>query len=93
MTRTERLASFEELTKLPGIKRASVFADELANTARLKFDHPLAGRPWHIDGVTDVPGFYHLSVAVPIGLDYYQSRMDYARFELVLFETEFERIQ
>jgi hypothetical protein len=92
MTREEKLRVFGELTKLPNVKRASVFADELAGTARILINHPHSGRPWRIMGVTSVPGFYRLTSSVPIGLDYNSERMDYQSFTLVLHETEFTRI-
>jgi hypothetical protein len=92
MTRTERLAAFEELTKLTGVKRASVFADELDNTARLLIDHPAASRPWKVLGPAEDLGFWHLESSAPVGLDYYNSRFDYQRFHLCLHESDFERI-
>jgi hypothetical protein len=92
MTREQKLWAFGELTKIPGIKRATVFADEIYNAAYILIPHPAAGRPWRILGATSVPGFYRLSSSVPIGLDYYAERMDYQRFELVLHESEFSRI-
>jgi hypothetical protein len=91
MTREEKLATFTELSKRPGLKTGRVFADELQNTVRLLMDHPAAGRPWRILGPADVPGFYHLASLVPVGLDYYQSRFDYIHYELVLHESQFTR--
>lgn len=40
LTREERLATFQQLTKLPGIKSGRAYADECANTVRLLIDHP-----------------------------------------------------
>jgi hypothetical protein len=93
MTRIERLAAFEQLTKVPGIKRASVFADELADFAQLLIDHPATSRPWKVFGPAEDIGFWHLESSAPVGLDYEQSRFDYQRFHICLHETEFERIQ
>jgi len=89
MTRTERLAAFEELTKLPGLKRASVFADELADFAQLLIDHPAASRPWKVLGPAEDSGFWYLESSAPIGK--VAGRMDYQRFRLCLHETHFER--
>ena len=50
MTREEKLVSFGEPIKIPGIKKASVFADEACNRARILIDHPHAGRDWTITG-------------------------------------------
>jgi hypothetical protein len=93
LTREEKLATFGELTKLPGIKRASVYADEIANAVYLLIPHPHAGRPWRIVGPDAVPGFWHLESSVHLGKDYYGERVDYQRFELVVHESEFQRIQ
>jgi len=91
MTREERLATFAELTKVPGIKRASVYADE-QNKARLFIEHPHAYRDWRIIGLAKERGFYRLESSVAIGLDFYEERMAYTRFELCLHESQFERI-
>lgn len=93
LTREERLMTFGELTKLPGVKRASVYADELAGSCNILIDHPLSGRPWTIDAEDSVAGFYHLSTSVVIGKDYETERVQYQRFELCLYEDSFERIQ
>jgi hypothetical protein len=93
MTREEKLAAFGKLTKLPGVKTGRVYADELADAVYLLIPHPHAGRPWRIVGRDAVPGFWHLESSVHLGKDYYGERVDYQRFELVLFETDFRRIQ
>ena len=43
-------------------------------------------------GPDAVPGFWHLESSVHLGKDYYGERVDYQRFELVVHESEFERI-
>ena len=80
-----------EFEKLPGIKPASVFADELAGSVMINIEHSAAGRPWYVLGAADDAGYWHLRSAAPIGLDYRNSRLDYQVFELVLHETEFRR--
>jgi len=44
ITREERLAAFGELSKLPGIKTGTVYADALAGAVELLIPHPMAGR-------------------------------------------------
>ncbi len=39
-TREEKLASFQQLTKLPGIKTAHQLAAAPSNKARILIDHP-----------------------------------------------------
>ncbi len=92
LTREERLAAFGELAKVPGIQKGSVFADEQRDTALLLFDHP-AGCTWNVLGPDSTPGFWRLESSVPVGLDYFQERMDYRRFHLCVHETEFQRVQ
>jgi hypothetical protein len=92
MTRDQKLSAFAQLEKLPNVKRGTVYADELANTARLKFDHPYTGN-WHVDGPTDIPGFYHLSATTPLVYNVDECRADYTRFTLVLPDNDFERVK
>jgi hypothetical protein len=91
LTREEKLKAFGELTKLPGIQKASVFADE-RNEARLLIEHPHAYRDWTIMGPAKERGFYRLESSIRIGLDFYEERMTYTRFELCLHESQFERL-
>jgi hypothetical protein len=93
MNREEKLASFKTLSKLSGLKTGRQFEEESVEKARLLIDHPAAGRAWKIEGPDSVPGFWHLETSTPIGRDFFYERMSYQRFELVLFEAEFERIQ
>jgi hypothetical protein len=93
LTREQKLVAFVQLEKIPNVKRGTAFADELANTVELRVPHPMAGRPWKLLGPSDIPGFWHVSSSVPIGLDYDTERMDYQRFELLLPDTDFRRIQ
>lgn len=92
LTREEKLTAFAQLEKLPNIKRASVFADELLGTARILIDHPHSGRPWKILGASSIPGFYRLRSSFQIGLDAETMRAQYTICELFLHETEFTRI-
>jgi hypothetical protein len=92
MTREEKLATFDELTKLSGIKTGRQLA-ESCDKARLLIDHPASGREFTILGPDSVRGFWHLSAAVPIGMDFYTERLEYQSFELVVADTEFERIR
>jgi hypothetical protein len=89
MTREEKLATFTELFKKPYLKTGRVFADELANTARLLIDHPAGGRPWKVIGPAKDRGFWYLESAAPIGK--VAGRMDYQRFRIYLHDTQFER--
>jgi hypothetical protein len=91
MTRDEKLATFQQLTKLPGVKTGRVFADEMANTARLLIDHPHAYRHWTIIGPDSVPGFWHLESSFRLNPG--QEPKLYTHFELCLHESQFERIQ
>ena len=93
LTREERLAAFGELTKIPGIKRASVFADELVGTARILIDHHHSGRPWKILGASSIPGFNRLRSSFQVGLDAETTRAEYTICDLCLHESEFTRIQ
>jgi hypothetical protein len=93
MTREEKLAAFGELTKIPGVKTGRVYADELEDAVQILVPHAAAGRPWRIVGPDAVPGFWHLESSVQLGKDYYNERFTYQRFELVLCETDFTRIQ
>jgi hypothetical protein len=93
MTREEKLAAFGKLTKLPGVKTGRVYADELADAVYLLIPHPHAGRPWRIVGPDAVPGFWRLESSVHLGKDYYGERVAYQRFELLVHESEFTRIQ
>jgi hypothetical protein len=89
MNREQKLAAFTQLTKIPGIKKAStVFADS-RNGVRLLFEHPHSGLPWKVLGRASDPGFWYLESAVPIGFDYEEERLDYQRFELVVHESSF----
>jgi len=72
-----------------GSKTGRVFADELANTARLLIDHPAGGRPWKVIGPAKDRGFWYLESAAPIGK--VAGRMDYQRFRIYLHDTQFER--
>src|ERR1700730_17684697 len=47
-TREEKLASFQQLTKLPGIKTAHQLAAASSNKARILIDHPHSYRDWTI---------------------------------------------
>jgi len=85
LAREEKLASFQQLTKLPGIKPAQQFAAG-SNKARILIEHPHSYRDWNIVGADSVPGFWHL-----------ESRVRLDKFEttihtLCLHETEFERV-
>jgi hypothetical protein len=53
--------------------------------ARLLIRHPAQGREWEIVKADSIPGFYHLRTCVRVA-GYSQS------FELLLPDTEFERI-
>ncbi len=90
LTREEKLASFKELSKIPGVKTGHVFADEACNTARLLIDHPHSYRPWRIIGRSSIPGFFHLESS--FRLDHYTDGEDRAMFILCLHESQFERI-
>jgi hypothetical protein len=57
LTREQKLASFKELTKRPGIKTGSEF-EYSRNIARLLIDHPHAYRDWTVVGPDSVPGFW-----------------------------------
>jgi hypothetical protein len=92
LTREQKLAAFAQLEKLPNVKRGTVFADELCNAAKLKFDHPLAGVPWRILGVADVPGFTHLEAHIQIGWSVEEERAEYTICTLCLPEEQFQRI-
>jgi hypothetical protein len=79
--REEKLASFQQLTKLPGIQTAQQLAAASSNNARILIDHPHSYRDWIIVGKDAVPGFYHLESAV---------RLD--KFETTIHESQFERV-
>ena len=85
-TREEKLASFQQLTKLPGIKTAHQLAAASSNRARILIDHPHSYRDWTIVRKDSVPGFYHLQSAVR--LDKFETTIH----TLCLHETEFERV-
>jgi hypothetical protein len=55
-TREENLASFQQLTKLPGIKTAHQLAAASSNKARILIDHPYSYREWTIVRKDSVPG-------------------------------------
>jgi hypothetical protein len=93
ITRAEKLARFGELTKVKGVKRGTVFADELPNTAQLLIPHPMAGRPWKIIGPATDHGFYHLESTVSLVYNIDECRADYTRWKLCLPENQFRRIQ
>jgi hypothetical protein len=59
LTREEKLAKFQELTKVKNISTGRQFAASF-NKARLLIDHPHAYREWKIIGQSSMPGFYHL---------------------------------
>jgi hypothetical protein len=84
--REEKLASFQQLTKLPGIQTAQQLAAASSNNARILIDHPHSYRDWIIVGKDAVPGFYHLESAVR--LDKFETTI----FELCLHESQFERV-
>jgi hypothetical protein len=86
----EKMHGFE-LTKRSS-KRPTVYADA-SNQARILIDHPHAYRTWRVIGEADAPGFWILESVISLGLDFTEERMHYQRFELVLPDTEFERIQ
>jgi hypothetical protein len=90
MTREEKLASFGELIKVPGIKKASVFADEACNRARILIDHPHAGRDWTITGPAGERGFYLLTSRFRVNPGCYPE--EYTSMTLCLPDTEFERL-
>jgi len=56
--REEKLTSFQQLTKLPGIQTAQQLAAASSNKARILIDHPHSYRDWIIVGKDAVPGFY-----------------------------------
>src|SRR6202035_2605250 len=85
-TREEKLASFQQLTKLPGIQTAEQLAAASSNKARILIDHPHSYRDWIIVGKDAVPDFYHLKSAV--WLDKFETTI----FELCLHESQFERV-
>ena len=58
-TREEKLASFQQSTKLPSIKTAHQLAAASSNKARILIDHPHSYRDWTIVCKDSVPGFYH----------------------------------
>ncbi len=84
--REEKLASFQQLTKLPGIKTAHQLAAAPSNKARILIDHPHSYRDWTIVCKDSVPGFYHLQSAVRL------DKLETTIHTLCLHETEFERI-
>jgi hypothetical protein len=92
MTREQKLATFAELSKRDGIKTGREFAESF-NKARILIDHPHSYREWEIVGPASERGFYRLQSSISVGRDFYTERMTYTRFELVLFETDFQRIQ
>src|SRR5271165_490078 len=49
LTREEKLASFQQLTKLPGIKTGREFS-AMSNKARIFIEHPHSYREWTIAG-------------------------------------------
>ena len=91
ITREERLAAFGELSKLPGIKTGTVYADALAGAVELLIPHPMAGRPWRVVGPTDVPGFCHLEFSFSLGRNCEESRVEYTICTLCLPEEQFRR--
>lgn len=91
LTREQRLATFKELSKLPGLQTGSCYADHLRNAARLKFDHP-AGGNWQIMVESEVKGFWHLRSDVIIGKNALTKRLEHTSHTLLIHESEFERI-
>lgn len=85
MTREQKLATFQELSKLDGVQTGTCFADSY-NTARTLIGHPHAYREWKILGPDSIPGFYHLESRVR--LDQYEITTHH----LCLHESQFERI-
>jgi hypothetical protein len=90
VTRQDRLASFKELSKFPGVKTGTEFADSL-NTVRLLIDHPHSYRPWRVLGPSSIPGFFYLESS--FRLDHHTDGYAFSTFHLCLHESEFTRIQ
>ena len=84
-TREEKLARFQQLTKLPGIKTGREFS-AMSNKARILIEHPHSYREWTIVGSDSVPGFWHLESR--LRLDKFETTI----FELCLHESQFQRI-
>jgi hypothetical protein len=87
--RDAKLSNCPPLTKHGQIRFTKVVPK---NGARLLIDHPASGSDWTILGQDPCPGFYRLETSIPIRFDYYDERMQYQRFELLLPDNEFERI-
>jgi hypothetical protein len=66
LTREEKLASFQQLTKVDGIKTGREFAESFSNKARILIDHPHSYRGWTIIGPSSVRGFYYLKSTFPL---------------------------
>ena len=86
LTREEKLARFQTLTKVNGVKTGREFEESRSTVARLLIDHPHAYREWKIVGPAGERGFYYLESSVR--LDQFET----TKFTLCLHETEFERI-
>ena len=86
LSRQEKLARFQTLTKVNGVTTGRAFEESRSTVARLLIDHPHAYREWRIVGPASERGFYHLESSVR--LDQFET----TKFTLCLHETEFERL-
>ena len=89
LSRKEKLAKFQELTKDNNIKTGRAFTDSF-NKAHLLIDHPHSYRDWDIIALADVPGFYHLESRLRLNPG--EKPALYTIFTLCLHESEFEMI-
>lgn len=61
--------------------------------AKLLISHPADGLTWNIDGPDQVRGFYHLSAEILLGYSTENETVEYTRFNLLIPESDFQRIQ